>query len=49
VLIGGGLVMAAIALLSLPEAAAVDRLPRLRAGRPSPLLSADDQPISPNP
>jgi DHA3 family macrolide efflux protein-like MFS transporter len=47
-LIGGGLVLAVVALLSIPEAIAVDR------GRPTgPIhreqLSADDQPVSPNP
>lgn len=49
VLVGGGLVMAVVALLSLPEARVVDRLPRLRAARVSASLAAGDQPISPNP
>ena len=48
VLIGGGLVLSAIALLSLGEAAAVDRLIRHR--RTVPITrSAADEPISPNP
>jgi cyanate permease len=48
-LIGGGLFMAVLAILSLPEARAVDRLPRLRAVRASASLGADDEPVSPNP
>lgn len=49
VLIGGGLFMAALAVLSLPEARVVDRLPRLRAVRASASLAAADEPVSPNP
>jgi MFS transporter, DHA3 family, macrolide efflux protein len=49
VLIGGGLLMAAVALLSLPEARAVDRLPRLRAVRATGRPGAIDEPVSPNP
>jgi DHA3 family macrolide efflux protein-like MFS transporter len=49
VLIGGGLVLFVVALLTLGEAAAVDRLPVLRATRAVGLLSANDEPVSPNP
>lgn len=49
VLIGGGLLMAVVAFASLPEAAAIDRLPRLRTSRPTASLSGKDEPISPNP
>ena len=49
VLIGGGLFMAVLAVLSIPEARAVDRLPRLRTVRTSASLAADDEPVSPNP
>lgn len=49
VLVGGGLILAVVALLTLPEAAAVDRLPRLRVVRAQAQLSADDEPLSPNP
>lgn len=52
VLIGGGLVLFAVALLALPEAIAVDRLPRLRFARASSAvsgMSASDEPVSPNP
>lgn len=52
VLIGGGLVLFVVALLALPEAIAVDRLPRLRLTREPPAVSAMpalDEPVSPNP
>jgi MFS family permease len=49
VLIGGGLFMALLAVMSLPEARVVDRLPRLRAVRASGSLGAGDEPVSPNP
>jgi MFS family permease len=49
VLIGGGLVLVAVALLALPEAGAVDRLPRIRMTRASAVMSANDEPVSPNP
>jgi len=49
VLIGGGVVLAAAAALSWPEARAIDRLPRLRAARASASLSPDDEPVSPVP
>ncbi len=49
VLIGGGLVLSVVALLTLGEARAVDRLPRLRPTRAVGLLSANDEPVSPNP
>lgn len=48
VLIGGGLVLAVAALASLPEALAVDRLPRVRPLGPRPALAVDE-PVSPNP
>lgn len=48
-LIGGGLVLFVVALLALPEAAVVDRLPRLRVTRATAVLVADDEPVSPNP
>ena len=49
VLIGGGLVLAVVALLTLGEARAVDRLPVVGMARVSTRLSADDEPVSPNP
>jgi len=49
VLIGGGLVLFVVALLTLGEATAVDKLPVLRATRAVGLLSANDEPVSPNP
>jgi DHA3 family macrolide efflux protein-like MFS transporter len=49
VLIGGGLVLAVVALLTLGEATAVDRLPVLRVPRVFARLSANDEPVSPNP
>jgi MFS transporter, DHA3 family, macrolide efflux protein len=49
VLIGGGVVLSVVALLTLGEARAVDRLPRLRELRPARRLSASDEPVSPNP
>lgn len=49
VLIGGGLLMAAVSLASLAEARVVDRLPRLRSSRATAALSGKDEPISPNP
>jgi hypothetical protein len=49
VLIGGGLVLFVVALLTLPEAMAVDRLPRARLMRASAILVANDEPVSPNP
>jgi MFS family permease len=48
VLIGGGLALSVAALLAFGEAAAVDRLPRLREPEPLP-ISARDEPISPTP
>ncbi len=49
VLIGGGLILSVVALLSLPEARAVDRLPWVRAAGSRPTLTADDEPVSPVP
>ena len=49
VLVGGGLVLSVIALLTLWEARAVDRLPVLRATRAVGRLLATDEPLSPNP
>jgi hypothetical protein len=49
VLIGGGLFLCVVALLTLPEAMAVDRLPRARVARASAILVANDEPVSPNP
>jgi MFS family permease len=49
VLIGGSLVLTVIALLTLGEARAVDRLPRLRDTRAAVRLTANDEPVSPNP
>lgn len=49
VLIGGGLVLSVAALASLPEAAAVDRLPAVRDVEPTAVLGATDQPVSPVP
>ncbi|MDO8964750.1 MAG: MFS transporter [Coriobacteriia bacterium] len=49
VLIGGGIVLSIAALLSIPEAIAVDRLPLLRPSRRSGQLTAADEPVSPNP
>lgn len=49
VLIGGGLVLFVAALLALPEAVAVDRLPRLRITRASAVMATGDEPVSPNP
>jgi len=48
-LVGGGLVLALLALLSLPEAVAVDRTPRVREVRAGGLLDGSDEPVSPNP
>ena len=48
-LVGGGIVLVIAALLSLPEAAAVDRVPRLREVRAGGLLAGSDEPLSPNP
>lgn len=47
-LIGGGLVLAVVALLSIPEAMAVDRA-RPAGPVPRERLITDDQPVSPNP
>jgi MFS family permease len=49
VLIGGSLVITAIAALTFSEARAVDRLPRLRPARKVGRLTAEDEPVSPNP
>jgi DHA3 family macrolide efflux protein-like MFS transporter len=49
VLIGGGLVLTVVALMTLWEARAVDRLPTLRSIRAVGVLSANDEPVSPNP
>ena len=49
VLIGGSLVITAIAALTFSEARAVDRLPRLRPTRAIGRLTAEDEPVSPNP
>ena len=49
VLVGGGLVLSVVALLTLGEARAVDRIERLRPTRAVGRLSADDEPVSPNP
>jgi len=49
VLIGGGLVLSVFALGSLPEAFAVDRLPRVRDVAASAVLEAGDRPVSPVP
>jgi MFS family permease len=49
VLIGGGLTLSVVALLTLGEAGAVDRMTHLRATRASNTLSANDEPVSPNP
>jgi hypothetical protein len=48
-LIGSGLVLAVLALLTLREAGAVDRLPALRPSYATTLLGAADEPRSPNP
>jgi MFS family permease len=48
-LIGGGLVLAVVALLTLGEAAAVDRLPKVRTARVAAAMFAADEPVSPNP
>jgi MFS transporter, DHA3 family, macrolide efflux protein len=49
VLIGGGLTLSVVALLTLWEARAVDRLPHLRAARGAAGLAGFDEPVSPNP
>jgi DHA3 family macrolide efflux protein-like MFS transporter len=49
VLIGGGLLLSVVSLLTLREARAVDSLPTVRAARASGLLAASDEPVSPNP
>jgi MFS family permease len=49
VLVGGGLVLSVVALLTLGEARAVDRLTRLRPTRAVGRLVANDEPVSPNP
>jgi hypothetical protein len=49
VLIGGSLVITLIAALTFSEARAVDRLPRLRPARAVGRLTAEDEPVSPNP
>jgi predicted MFS family arabinose efflux permease len=49
VLMGGGLVLTLVALLTLGEARAVDRLPTLRPIRAVGGLRAYDEPVSPNP
>jgi len=49
VLIGGSLVLTVIAVLTFSEARAVDRLPRLRPTGVAGLLTANDEPVSPNP
>jgi predicted MFS family arabinose efflux permease len=49
VLVGGGLVLTVVALLTLGEARAVDRMPVVRATRAVAFLSASDEPLSPNP
>lgn len=49
-LIGSGLVLGVVALLTLREASAVDRLPEVRPPKPAgALLTAADEPRSPNP
>lgn len=49
VLIGGGLLLSVAALLSWPEAVAVDKLPMLRAAERIAVLTVDDEPVSPVP
>lgn len=49
VLIGGGIALFVVALLSLPEAIAVDRIAPRAPRRAVPLLSVSDEPVSPNP
>jgi MFS transporter, DHA3 family, macrolide efflux protein len=49
VLVGGGVALSVIALLTLREAGAVDRIPRLRDARAVGRLTATDEPVSPNP
>jgi hypothetical protein len=49
VLIGGSLVLTLIAVLTFSEARAVDLLPRLRATHAVGRLTANDEPVSPNP
>jgi predicted MFS family arabinose efflux permease len=49
VLVSGGLVLSVVALLTLWEARAVDRLPVVRAAGAVAFLSANDEPVSPNP
>jgi MFS family permease len=49
VLIGGGLVLTVCAALSLWEAAAVDRMPRVREVERRGMLGTGDQPVSPVP
>jgi MFS family permease len=49
VLIGGGVILAIVALAGMFEAAAVDRLPRLRSAEAPSSLMTSDEPISPNP
>ncbi|HEY5112939.1 MAG TPA: MFS transporter, partial [Coriobacteriia bacterium] len=49
VLIGGSLVLTVIAVLTFSEARAVDRLPRLRPTSVAGPLTANDEPVSPNP
>jgi MFS family permease len=48
-LIGGGLVLTVVALLTLGEARAVDRIPALRPMDGSGSRYAADEPVSPNP
>jgi predicted MFS family arabinose efflux permease len=48
-LIGGGLVLTVVALLTLGEARAVDRIPALRPMEGSGPRYAADEPVSPNP
>jgi len=42
-------VLTVIAMLTFSEARAVDRLPRLRPTGVAGLLTANDEPVSPNP
>jgi hypothetical protein len=49
VLVGGSLVLSVIALMTLGEARAVDRLPHRRATRPMGAFATVDEPVSPVP
>jgi MFS family permease len=48
-LIGGGLVLSVVALLTLAEARAVDRIPPLRSMGGATVRYTADEPVSPNP